>query len=80
MTDWPRRERMLVTREGAMVVQSDPHNVAVEHVDATVDGHARRFFYEATITEHDALGRTYLMAVYQEANGAGEEPDPLDGA
>lgn len=75
----PRRERALITKDGFILVQDDPHEdpVAIVVVEDK-DGRETRFAYESTIILHDDVGPTFTMTTYVEEPENGT--DPLEGA
>jgi hypothetical protein len=62
-----RRERVLITKEGWLLVQDDPMTHAVAEVSILIGKEERRFLYEVTTTEQDEHGRSKDVAVYREA-------------
>jgi hypothetical protein len=78
----PRRERLLITRDGWVFVQEDPSEHTVPVVVLTVGEHVVRFFFEATVLVPPIAGeRPLLVSTYLEedetAEGGGNGDDPL---
>lgn len=68
-----KRERCLVTREGYMLTQDDPHPHAVEEVFILRGIEEVRFVYDVTTIEADQHGRETEVAWYREAPIDGED-------
>jgi hypothetical protein len=64
----PKRERVLVTRDGYLLVQDDPFDHAVPVVVVSKGGMAIRFVYENTVTIDDGSGRFTMTTYVEEAS------------
>jgi hypothetical protein len=61
-----RRERVLVTREGYLLTQDDPHSHAVSVVAVMLGAEEHIFEYDVTTVEVDEHGREMDVAWYRE--------------
>lgn len=57
---------MLVTREGYLLEQDDPHAHAVSYVAILMGSEEHVFEYDVTTTEADEHGRACAVAWYKE--------------
>lgn len=63
---------MLVTREGYLLTQDDPHSHAVSVVAILMGIEEHIFEYDCTTVESDEHGREYDVAWYREQEGDDE--------
>jgi hypothetical protein len=80
----PRRERLLITRDGWVLIQEDPSEHTVPVVVLEVGDTVVRFFFESTVLvpATEAAERPLLVSTYLEedetAEGGGNGDDPLE--